>query len=72
MSAYAVRFVCPCGWYNTPWTGSEFFNRSDYPCCPECGRDASEREEVIAKEVPDPNAKWWQFGRRVLVTQKEG
>ena len=61
MAGYAIRSVCPCGWWCTPAFGSEFFSRTDFPVCPECGAPASDRELVSARIVKVEGRPWWRF-----------
>jgi hypothetical protein len=60
-NGYAIRSVCPCGWWHTPHHGSGLFSRCDFPCCPDCGEPAHKRERVAAREVKVEGRPWWRL-----------
>lgn len=59
MNNFAIRSVCPCGWWDTPAFGSEFISRSDYPVCPKCGVNAAQRKLRSARVVRTSGKRWW-------------
>lgn len=61
MSGYAIRSVCPCGWWHTPQNGSAFFSRCDFPCCPDCGAPANDRHLVAARALKVEGRPWWRL-----------